>query len=593
MKYIRNALKTRIMINRCLKILPLLLTVLLMPALYAQQGSLPKGFTDAEKELVSNYSFRNFRRTPPPPVSVRTAAEWEEAEYLVLTWDPSYQNMLRQIVAVGVTECKVIITTENEAAVAGYLSMNGIDLTNITFIDTQWNSIWIRDYSGNTVYSNDVGNRALVDWIYNRPRPFDNIMPQAHAAQAGIPLYVTDSGTSDLVNTGGNFMSDGLGNAFASELILEENSAGNPYGVTAKSEAQIDQIMLDYMGIDNYIKMPVLPYDGIHHIDMHMKLLDEETLLVSRYPDGVADGPQIEANISYVLDNHLSPFGTPYEVEWIDAPPSESGSYPDTGGYYRTYSNALILNKSILVPIYRPEVDAPALARYQELMPGYNIVGIDVDNDDEPLIASSGAIHCITHTIGVSEPLWIVHQPVKEAVAGTTAAIQAMIKHQSGIASAKVFWRNEGADSFNEAVMAPAGEDNWTADIPITPEGTDVEYYIWAQANSGKALSRPMVAPEGYWTINSGMLSVEEWAVKHISAPYPNPATEKVNFNLNGIEGPIQVHITNLLGQQLFSGTVPDGNGILTLNLDPEWKGALFVTLEGNFGAVTRKIIKL
>lgn len=49
--------------------------------------------------------------------------------------------------------------------------------------------------------------------------------------------------------------------------------------------------------------METLPYDGIHHIDMHMKLLDEETLLVSKYPTGVADGPQIEANIQYVLNN--------------------------------------------------------------------------------------------------------------------------------------------------------------------------------------------------------------------------------------------------------------------------------------------------
>jgi hypothetical protein len=49
--------------------------------------------------------------------------------------------------------------------------------------------------------------------------------------------------------------------------------------------------------------MPELPYDNISHIDMHMKLLDEETLLVSRYPDGVADGPQINQNINYVLNN--------------------------------------------------------------------------------------------------------------------------------------------------------------------------------------------------------------------------------------------------------------------------------------------------
>ena len=38
------------------------------------------------------------------------------------------------------------------------------------------------------------------------------------------------------------------------------------------------------MGINRYITMPTLPYDGIHHIDMHMKLLDEETLLVGEYP---------------------------------------------------------------------------------------------------------------------------------------------------------------------------------------------------------------------------------------------------------------------------------------------------------------------
>ena len=70
-------------------------------------------------------------------------------------------------------------------------------------------------------------------------------------------------------------MTDGLGNAFASSLILNENEAGNPYGVSAKTESQIDEIMNAYMGIDQYIKMDILPYDVIHHIDMHMKLLDE------------------------------------------------------------------------------------------------------------------------------------------------------------------------------------------------------------------------------------------------------------------------------------------------------------------------------
>ena len=51
------------------------------------------------------------------------------------------------------------------------------------------------------------------------------------------------------------------------------------------------------MGISTYIKMETLPYDQIHHIDMHMKLLDEETILVGEYPEGKLMVPQIEANI--------------------------------------------------------------------------------------------------------------------------------------------------------------------------------------------------------------------------------------------------------------------------------------------------------
>lgn len=455
------------------------------------------------------------------------------------------------------------------------------------------NTIWIRDYAGNTIYSNDVGERALVDWIYNRPRPFDDAMPVSHASMLSIPIYETISGTNDLVNTGGNYMSDGLGNAFASELILEENEPGNPYGVTAKTETQIDNIMSNYMGISNYIKMPILPYDGIHHIDMHMKLLDEETLLVSRYPDGVADGPQIEANIQYVLNNHLSPFGTPYKVEWIDAPPSTSGLYPDNGGYYRTYSNSLIINKSILVPVYRPAVDGPALAKYQELMPGYNVVGIDVDNPGENLISLSGAIHCITHTIGVAEPLWIVHQPLDNVSTGSTVTVDAMIKHISGINTAKVFWREEGTSTFNEAIMSNLSGDNWSVDLPLAASLTNIDYYIEAEANSGKQITRPLVAPSGYWSTTVSTLSLNEQAANNISAAYPNPTTDVVSFKLKNIQEPLSVTIYNDLGQKLFSKDIENGEGVIEITLDGNWHGVLYFVFEGSFGSVNKKVVKL
>ncbi|MEZ4881438.1 MAG: agmatine deiminase family protein [Flavobacteriaceae bacterium] len=573
----------------------LVLLMALQTALATSQEkpNLPHYLTETEKALISEFQFTSSRFTAPPSGPVRAAAEWEEVEYLLVTWNPSYPNILRQIVQAGVQECKVIITTQNQASVSNYLTTNGVDITNVTFLNVPWDSIWIRDYAGNTIYSDDVGELALTDWIYNRPRPNDDVMPVAHAAQAGIPLYTTNSGTNDLVNTGGNYMSDGLGNAFASRLILNENAAGNPYGVSVKTEAQIDGIMQEYMGIERYIKMTTLPYDEIHHIDMHMKLLDEETILVSKYPPGVADGPQIEANIQYVLDNFQSPFGTPYNIEWIDAPPSTNGNYPDTGGPYNTYSNAVFVNKTIMVPTYRPSVDAPALAKLQELLPGYNVVGIDVDNPGENLIISKGAIHCITHTIGVAEPLWIVHQPIDEANAGSTVTVEAMIKHNSGVAQAKVFWREEGATTYNEIEMAPSNGDNWAVDFTIPNSPVNIEYYIWAKAISGKELNRPIVAPEGYWTIQVETLSVDEWAQNHISAAYPNPTNGKVFFNMNAIQGPVRVEIHNILGQKLYDATIENGNGKVTLDLNQNWQGTLLVTFEGDFGKIHKKVIKL
>lgn len=578
------------------KILPFLLLILfLIPknSINAQEiQPLPQGLAEHEKGLVTHFQFKSNRVSAPPELPVRTAAEWEEIEYLVIRWTNSFQNILLQIVQAATQECKVLITTQNQGSVASFLNSNGVDMSQVEFLDAPSNSIWIRDYAGNTVYTDDVGERALVDWIYNRPRPLDNNMPVAHAAYASMPIYRSNSGTNDLVNTGGNFMTDGMGTAFASKLILEENQAGNPYGVSVKTEAQIDDIMLNYQGITNYIKMDQTPWDPIDHIDMHMKLLDEQTILVSRYPTGVADGPQIEANIDYVTSTFQTPFGTDYKIEWIDAPPSVGGNHPDTGGFYRTYTNSIFVNKTILVPTYRPEVDGPALARYEELLPGYTIVGIDVDNPGENLIALNGAIHCISHTIGVADPLWIVHQPIEETNTTMGIAVDAIIKHNTGISEAKVFWRETGDTSFEETAMTFDSDDVWVTDLTVPSNASSIEYYIWAEANSGKSLSRPLVAPEGFWSFDVSNLSISDWAANHIVGPYPNPAKDAVSFNINNIPGQMSISIHNILGQQLYENVIENGNGKITINLNPNWTGTLFFTFSGEFGTVHKKVLK-
>lgn len=512
--------------------------------LIAQETVLPIGMTDAEKEIMSTYQFATEQPrgiTTPPQGNLRNMAEWEETDYLLVTWVPQYRNTLTGIIDAAVKECKVVIISNNPASVESHLTGANVSLDSVEIIERGYNTIWIRDYAANTVYKDWNDSLILVDWIYNRPRPLDNSVSSAHAEHLDIPLYQMTTSPTDVVATGGNFMSDGFGTAFSSNLILDENQAGNNFNVTAKTEAELDDIMQQFLGIDTYIKMVNLPYDDIHHIDMHMKLLDEETLLVSEYPEGVADGPQIEANLTYVLDNFNSVYGTPFRVIRIPSPPSTSGLYPDQNGYYRTYANQVFVNNTVIVPYYREEYDTIAERILRQAMPGYKIVGVNVDGaNGEQLIAMGGAIHCITHTIGTKAPMVISHQRLIDTYDTLNAyEVNAYMSHRSEIKTATLYYRTEEDGEYTAINMSPIDDENWSALIPAQPSGTKIQYYVEGEANSGKIQQRPMPAPEGYWefnilggeTANIATYSIDKKAI------YPNPASALTVVPVDGVIG--------------------------------------------------------
>lgn len=575
---------------------------------YAQKEntdiSLPRGLEDSEvglmQEYYGTYQFGNRGIENPPGGNIRCAAEWEEVQTVVITWTGQFNSIQSQIVDAAQEECRVLIACTDSNSVKNTLSNNGVPDQNLEFMEIPFNSIWIRDYAGNTMYRNDVDSLFLVDWIYNRPRPDDDVMPEQHANWHNIPLYSTTLAPTDMVNTGGNFMSDGHGTAFASELILEENEAGNPYFVTVKTEQDIDDIMNDFMGLDRYIKMTVLPYDDIHHIDMHMKLLDEETLLVSEYPTGVADGPQIEANIQYVLSTFNSMFGTPYKVIRIPSPPSTGGSYPDNGGYYRTYANQVFINKTVLLPIYREEYDTTAMRILQDAMPGYNIVGIDVDNGGQNLISLSGAIHCITHTVGVEDPMLITHQPLDDTYETVIPyQVSAEIKHRSGIASADCYYSTTQGGPYTQIPMVYSGTgDTWITNIPAQPAGTHVYYYVEGTANSGKVQVRPIVAPDGYWEFEvlalSNVSELEANGIQFMDI-FPNPASAITCIPLsvvNETKGAIELlDITGKVIETVFEGSIPMGESKYFFHAGKYASGTYFVRVSAEGFQLTKKVM--
>ena len=545
-------------------------------ALQAQHVTWPQAITEAERDHVERIGFEPIAsrgiETPPPFDSLRTAAEWEEVEALTISWT-SFPCIQKQIVAASKEECTVIIFADNVSEVENYLTSStcggALDLENVEIVSAEYNSIWIRDYGANTVYGSWNDDRVLVDWMYNRPRPDDDVIPDVLGDHMGLDVYTTTAEPTDLMNTGGNWMSDGFGTAFASELILEENDGGSSWWTDFPdhSEAEVDQIIQDFHGVDTYIKMPVLPYDGIHHIDMHMKLLDERTLLVAEYPMGVADGPQINANIDYVLANYTTKWGTPFDVIRIPSPPEQGWGYPDQDGWYLTYTNSVFVNNTVLLPTYYTEYDTTAIRIYEEALPGYEIVGIDCDNNGSAIISLSGAIHCITHTVGVEDPLMISHLPLPDTEDDQNDyGVDAYLSHRSGIETATLHWATDPIGDWTPVSMSATDDaGNWTAAIPAHPQGTTLYYYIEGEATSGKEGARPMPAPDGWWSFEviDPTVGVGEWDASPMAAAYPNPASAVTSIPMelrSGTSGSLVVY--NALGAQvdvLHQGQFPAG----------------------------------
>src|SRR6187549_3725688 len=92
-----------------------LCSILSVIPVFSQDGGLPHITTTAEQKIMADYLLEihsaAIRSIPvPPPGQVRTMAEWEEIQALIITWS-GQATILKEIVRNAVKECKVLIIT--------------------------------------------------------------------------------------------------------------------------------------------------------------------------------------------------------------------------------------------------------------------------------------------------------------------------------------------------------------------------------------------------------------------------------------------------------------------------------------------------
>ena len=194
-----------------------------------------------------------FEPTPPPRGPVRQGAEFEPMEGVLIRYPFGISYAVIAEMSEDVEVVTVVSSTSQQSYVHSQYASHGVNTGNCSYLLASSDSYWTRDY-GPWFIINEYDEQGIVDHIYNRPRPNDDEIPDEFGTYLGIPVY-----GMDLVATGGNWMCDGLGVGMGTRLTYDENP-----GMT---EAEVDQMLLDYCGINTFHGLPYIEAGGIHHID--------------------------------------------------------------------------------------------------------------------------------------------------------------------------------------------------------------------------------------------------------------------------------------------------------------------------------------
>ncbi len=315
--------------------------------------------------------------------------EFDSVAGVIFAWE-SYLDLLTDLikeVAEDDTAWVVVDNTSEMNSVAYALSNNGVNMDQVVLQQIATNSVWMRDYGPWWIYQSD-GSRAVLDLIYNRPRPLDDAYPAELAGLWNIAYYGLD-----LVEAGGNMLLDGTGQVLVSDIIFDASQGFDP-NLTV---AELETYFLDYFGVEKVIITDHLQFDGTGHIDMFVKVINDTTVIVGEYESitaGAGNNYNICNAVAAQIAGETNANGRPYTVERMLMPP-----YSD--GVTYTYINSLIVNKKVFVPIYGFSTDADVLAQYEQLMPGYEIIGYDCNE----IITANGAIHCIAMKVPALLPM--------------------------------------------------------------------------------------------------------------------------------------------------------------------------------------------
>ena len=344
------------------------------------------------------------------PLDFHMPAEWEMHEGTWLQWpqDKVYQGYELKLERIWLNMVEVLHDHENvhlivngeqqRDHIVNQLEYHRIGLSNIDFQIIPTNDVWARD-NGPIFVINDDGDTAITDWNFNGwggrfPSDLDDQVPGQIGEKKDIPVFKVP-----MVLEGGAVEVNGKGT-----LLATRTSIIDSYRNPGMSQEDIENTLSRYLGVNHFIWLTGAGRgecdqwgdETDSHIDIMARFTNENTVLYNwtnnlsdpRYRMLAKSLEELETATTESGDDlNLVPLPLPEVQQTSTMTDWRKSTLTDAA-----YSNYLIANDVVLVPVYGHWDDQNALSIIQEQFPGREVIGIEV----LALIEHGGAIGCVT-----------------------------------------------------------------------------------------------------------------------------------------------------------------------------------------------------
>jgi len=338
----------------------------------------------------------------------RFPAEWEKQQGILLCFPHNGKDWPGKFAAVQwdfvefikkvaeFEEVFLLVSDEKQKnKVFEMLEKAHVNLENLNFIFQKTNRSWMRD-SGPIIVKNGDKREALNfhfnGWAKYKNYKLDRLVPTSVANFLNIPLTSVLRNGKPVILEGGAIDVNGKGTLLTSEecLMHQNIQVRNP----GFSREDYEAVFEEYLGVNNVIWLgDGITGDDTHgHIDDLCRFVNEDTIIT------VVESDPNDTNYNALQDN----------LKRLQKAKLENGRSPniislpmpsrlDFDGLRlpASYANFLILNNSVLVPVFNDIKDIEALNIIAGCFPERKVIPINATD----LIWGFGTLHCLSQQI--------------------------------------------------------------------------------------------------------------------------------------------------------------------------------------------------